>query len=407
VNATDDRAFVEAGDLLTRRVGLRLDPSERGRLSRCIVAGARARGLPPREYVSQLDTDPVALQDLLDRVTVQETAFFRDRAQFDAFASEIAPRLEEPVTIWSAGCANGQEPYSLAMVLDELGFREFRIAATDVSTRALARTRTARYSESEVKGLSASRRGRYLRAVDAGFEIVPELRAHIDVAPHNLAADPPPFAPGSCPVVLCRNVLIYFSRTDVEAFLDRLADWLPPLGWLFLGYSESLWQVTDRFQLQHVGEAFLYRRHDPGRPAAPLRAQSPPQRAQLLRSPVPAPALPERRQSEPRPAPAEVRPEGIVELLATGEAAAQAGDHASAIAAFRKCTYLDHSEPLAHLYLGLALEASGDRSAARRAYGAARTALHRCEAATVEATLEGYHPAELARLLDAKLAESQ
>ena len=91
------------------------------------------------------------------------------------------------------------------------------------------------------------------------------------------------------------------------------------------------------------------------------------------------------------------------ELTAAGEAALSTGDTVAAVAAFRKCAFLEPDQPMAHLHLGLALEASGDPISARRAFGAARRALHRSGTATVEAALEGYELTELRRLLDAKL----
>jgi chemotaxis methyl-accepting protein methylase len=405
MTSTSNIAVIDAASVLARRVGLRLDPSDRGRLSRCVVAESDARALDIQKYVELIDDDPAALQELLNRVTVQETDFFRDAAQFDALAQHVLPGLPGPLTVWSAGCANGQEAYSVAMVLDELGRTDARVIATDVSTRALARARGATYSEAEIRGLSAARRDRYLLSADRRFEVVPTLRRRVDFLRHNLSADPPPFPVATCPVVLCRNVLIYFSREEVEAFLERLADWLPPDGWLFLGYSESLWQVTERFQLIRVGEAFVYQRRD-GRPTQAAK------KLDLFDAPRPtrhARRVAEKSAAEPivmrpvRPVHVESPPIDVVELLALGEAASQAGDHAAAIATFRKYAYLDPDQPLAHFYLGVALEASGDASAARRAYGVARATLQASGTAAVEATLEGYHADELAHLLEAKL----
>ena len=142
-----DNASTDAARLLARRVGLHLDPSLRGRLSRCVAHEAEQAGLDVQTYVASLDADGVALQHLLNRVTVQETSFFRDSAQFDALTHHVLPTLNEPVRVWSAGCANGQEPYSIAMVLQELGCSDARVYATDISTQALERTRRARYSE--------------------------------------------------------------------------------------------------------------------------------------------------------------------------------------------------------------------------------------------------------------------
>ncbi|MEA3019184.1 MAG: chemotaxis protein methyltransferase CheR, partial [Actinomycetota bacterium] len=259
---SSQQALDEAGRLLSRRVGLRLDPAIRGRLARAVRDEAIRCGDDESTYVARLETDPELLQHLLNRVTVQETSFFRDPGQFAALAEHVLPALRAgggPVRVWSAGCSNGQEPYSLAMTLAESGIDDWGVIASDISTNALGRTRRARYRERELRGLSAARRSRFLSSVGVDeWEIVPSLRERVTLVQHNLAADAPPFEPGACQVVFCRNVLIYFQHDDVVAFLDRVATRLPATGHLFLGYSESLWQVTDRFQLIRLGDAFAY-----------------------------------------------------------------------------------------------------------------------------------------------------
>ena len=397
----------EVGRLLSRRVGLRLDPAIRGRLARAVRDEAERRGEDQGAYVDRLDTDPERLQDLLNRVTVQETSFFRDPAQFEALATHVLPALRKGgarVHVWSAGCANGQEPYSLAMTLAESGIPDWRVTASDLSTDALARTRAAVYGERELRGLAQERRARHLVRSPAGgdWAVSPELQKRVTTVRHNLAADPPPFPAGECQVVFCRNVLIYFGHDDVVAFLDRLATYLPASAYLFLGYSESLWQVTDRFHLARLGDAFAYR------PAASAGASSrpAPRPAAPAQPPPRATTPPPEPRARPRPSDPQVPPPpSAVALMAEGEAALDRSDHAGAVTAFRKAAFLDPDHPIAHLNLGLALEVIGDRSAARRAYAAARAALDRCDTAAVESTLEGYHLDDLTRLLDRKVRE--
>ena len=401
-----ERPLEEVGRLLSRRVGLRLAPAIRGRLARAVRDEAERRGEEEAAYVDRLDADPERLQDLLNRVTVQETSFFRDPGQFAALAGHVLPALRADggrVHIWSAGCANGQEPYSLAMALDESGIADWQVTASDLSTDALARTRAARYRDRELRGISPERRTRHLVRAGDQWEIAPRLRGRVTAVRHNLAADPPPFAAGQCQVVFCRNVLIYFGHDDVVAFLHRLGAYLPASGHLFLGYSESLWQVTDRFQLVRLGDAFAYR------PSSP--AGSAPRRPQAARQQEPPPppaatrkeAAPDRRPERPHLAPAPTPPTSVAELMAEGEAALGRAEHATAITAFRKAAFLDPDHPIAHLNLGLALEVVGDVAAARRVYAAARAAIDRCDMAAVESTLEGYHLDDLIRLLDAKV----
>ena len=148
-----NRALDDAGRLLARRVGLRLDPAIRGRLARAVRDEATRNATDEASYVARLDADPDLLQQLLNRVTVQETSFFHDPGQFDALATQVLPTLRDagrPVRVWSAGSANGQEPYSLAMTLAESGVEDWRVIASDISTDALARTREGRYQEREL-----------------------------------------------------------------------------------------------------------------------------------------------------------------------------------------------------------------------------------------------------------------
>jgi chemotaxis protein methyltransferase CheR len=182
---------------------------------------------------------------------------------------------------------------------------------------------------------------------------------------------------------------------------------VPPTAFLFLGYSESLWQVSDRFQLVRLGEAFAYRPATTTTAAAPERLTPPPAPRRLAPPPVRRalpPSPPQRPAPPSRPEPVEAG--GVVELMAEGEAALDRGEHDVAVTAFRKAAYLDPDHPIAHLDLGLALEVAGDEQAARRAYAAARAALDRCDTAAVEAALEGYQLDGLIRLLDGKLRDS-
>jgi chemotaxis protein methyltransferase CheR len=206
-----------------------------------VLQEADEHGPDPAAYVDRLGSDRHLFQSLVDRVTVQESGFFRDPDQLDALQAHVVPALGRPVRAWSAGCANGQEAYSLAMTLAESGAAGWEVAATDVSSLAVDRTRRARYSSREVAGLSAARQARHLVAHSGEWEIAPSLRAPVRVLHHNLVTDAPPFAPGECDVVFCRNVLIYIRTEETLAFLDRVARCLAPDGWLFLGYSESLW----------------------------------------------------------------------------------------------------------------------------------------------------------------------
>ncbi len=368
-------------------------------------------------------TNEEAVQSLLNQVTVQETGFFRHPDHFHVIARDILPRLARPVTIWSAGCANGQEAFSLAMLLEELRIAGSAIA-TDLSTSAVARTAAAIYHTRELNGLSPDRVARHLTKTSSGWRINDNLRQRVTTLRHNLIEPIPQQVRGS-QLVLCRNVLIYFSAEHARTFLDRLADTLPGAE-VFLGAAETMWSITDRYETVRVDETFYYRKraatsphaqHSSDGPLTGTGQARPSDRNQ--RAPVRVPANPNQAvtagestrengfHQPPSPGPvvtgAGARSDtSEVAILATaGHKALDEGDHRSAIVAFRKCVYLSPDNALAYLHLGLALEASGDNSAALRAFGSAHRAVLESKT-TQHHALGGYATSELLKLLDTK-----
>ena len=118
-----------ATQLLRSRAGLKAEPASRARLERLLAESADLAGIAVPAYVDMLDSQPAAFDDLLDRVTVQHSAFFRDPAQFAALSDIVRKASGAPHTVWSAGCGNGQEPYSLAMLIDETGRHNWKVVA--------------------------------------------------------------------------------------------------------------------------------------------------------------------------------------------------------------------------------------------------------------------------------------
>jgi chemotaxis protein methyltransferase CheR len=362
--------------LLRSRAGLNAEPASRARLERLLQESANLAGIPVRSYVNMVDTQPAAFDDLLDRVTVQHSAFFRDPAQFVALAELARNASDAPHTVWSAGCGNGQEPYSLAMLLDETGRRNWHIVATDVSYRALARTEKAQYTEDEVQGVSPERRKRYLVRTTAGYEIAPFLRPNVRIAHHNLARADDTSPIPECAVVFCRNVLMYFGREESEACVQRIASHIVPGGHLFLGHSDSPGRLTSSFEPVRMAGAVCYRRLTAARPTALAVG---------------------RRHSDVRP------PPDVPGLLAEGDHAAASGDLRAAVRAFRQATYLDPNMAIAYFQLGAALELAGDPREARRAFGAAGLAMMKEDGSEDLTGLGGYTRHDLARAIASKL----
>lgn len=403
-------------DLLHLRIGLRPDRTMRGRLRRAIRDEAARRGQDPIAYADRLMVDAGWLQGLLNRVTVQETGFFRHPEQFEVLVRDVLPELSRPVRIWSAGCANGQETFTLAMLLEDQGI-EGTVVATDLSTDAVRRTSAARYSDREVAGLSADRIERHLTRVGDGWEVNERVRARVSALQHNLL-DPLPPDVLSCEVVFCRNVLIYLSPDQVRRFLDRIATNLAPTTTLFVGAAETIWQVSDRFRAIHVGDTFIYRQRLAGPASSPQRPgqNQPDGRAARPVTPRPRSTSPVSARTSPLTASRSGRPVTRAEreparsespdpadlLEQAAQAAIATGDYDAAVVAFRKCAYLRPHDPVTQLHLGLALEAAGDLGSARRAFATARRALADAGPDHTPAGLEGYASAEILKLLDSR-----
>ena len=362
--------------LLRSRAGLKAEAASQAKLERLLLESANLAGIPVDAYLSVVDTQPAAFDDLLDRVTVQHSAFFRDPAQFAALAELARNAGDAPHTVWSAGCANGQEPYSLAMLLDEAGRRNWQVVATDVSFKALARTEKARYSEREAEGLSLERRTRYLTPCPGGWEIVPFLRRKVRIAQHNLARDNAGSVVPVSVAVFCRNVLMYFGREESEACIQRIAERTAPGGHLFLGHSDAPGRMTRYFEPVRVAGALCYRRLIGAAPIAPQTG---------------------RREGDLR------APRDPANLLTEGDRAAATGDLRAAVRAFRQATYLDPNLAIAYFQLGAALELAGDPGEARRAFGAAGLAMASADGTEDLLALGGYTRRDLARAIAHKL----
>jgi chemotaxis protein methyltransferase CheR len=380
-----------AGDLLAERAGLRSTQAIEGRLEGFLEERSAHRNIPVDLYLTRLAAEPEELQELLDLVTVQETSFFRDGEHIEALVRRVVPGRRQPIIVWSAGCATGQEPYSIAMALDEAGVHDFRVVATDVSRYAVQRTREGYYRESELRGLSQARLGRYFGREGTSWRVAESLRQRVVVSKQNLLLDNPPVRLGEAVAVFCRNVLIYVRRDRIAASLARLRERLVADGVLFLGVSESLWRVPEGFELERIDDSFAYRRIDPSAPRAKaVRSASPGAPVRRTGSERPTATTPAAcvrpKPRRPDPTPIPIRVPTDVERA-------------------RQAAYLSPDDPLAHLQLGFSLEAAGDADAGRRAFRAARAALARSDETELETRLKGYGVDALRAVLAAKLEE--
>jgi chemotaxis protein methyltransferase CheR len=262
--------------LLEQRTGQQIAANRAWRIETALKPLLREKGLATLDdLVARLvATRTGDLGDqVVDALLNQETSFFRDAAVLEMIADAAGAMQAETsgrkIRIWSSGCSTGQEPLSLAMLFDERGMGEGasapEIVATDVSPAALTRARAGRYSQFEIqRGLPVRRMMTWFDGAGGDWVARPELLRRIQFRQQNLTADAPP--PGKFDIVLCRNVLLYFSqevRRDVFALLSSA---VRPGGLLVLGAGETVIGLTDRF---HPCDRFrgFYRAVEP----APVR----------------------------------------------------------------------------------------------------------------------------------------
>jgi chemotaxis methyl-accepting protein methylase len=379
-----DRTQARVEALISARVGMRIDGAVGARVQNGLIELAASRKVGLHDYVDLASANAEVFQELLDRVTVQETSFFRDDPQFRLLA-RLLPPYGSTGSIWSAACSNGQEAYSIAMVLKEQGFLDWRVIASDISTKAVARTRTGFYEDREMTGVCVDRKRRFFRRIRSGWEIDPEIRGVVDVSAHSLVKEALPFADRTCPIVFCRNVLIYLKQGETQSLMLRLSRAMPTGGYLFLGQSESLWHMDDLFEVETLDGCFVYKR--PSDSTDSVKCEP----------------LANRHVSSVRvPGPVVTAPEAAPLLPQVVEDAIEAGRMDEAVRLGRQVVFRSPDDPVSHWILGLSLEHAGDARAARRSFSAARAAIHRSSSKEFGHALEGYSLDAFIDLLDIK-----
>ena len=204
---------------------------------------------------------------VIDAMTTNETSWFRDPAQFIALREQVLPEVlakqSTRLRVWSAACSSGQEPYTLSMAMQDLRAplrlpAMTEIVATDIAPTMLRFATQAEYCcQSAQRGITEEQRRRYFEPVQDCWRVRPEIRARVRFREMNLLDS---FAAlGRFDIIFCRNVLIYFSADVKTRIVQRMADVLTPQGYLFLGASESLSGVSDRFEMQRGNGAIFYR----------------------------------------------------------------------------------------------------------------------------------------------------
>jgi len=255
--------FAFLREFVLQHCGISLGDHKRQLVQGRLLRRLRALGLSGfADYCDLLRRDPDAeLGELASCISTNVTSFFREMHHYDLLVDELLPRwLEEKrggrLRIWSAGCSTGEEPYAIAMVLAEALERsgagiDAKILATDLSPQALAAARKGVYPIDRLGGVSDARRKRWFLRGEGSFDgfvqVHPRLRELVTIQPLNLLHDWP--MQGRFDAIFCRNVVIYFDKPTKQRLFARYAGKLEDRGYLFLGHSESMYGLSDDFDL--------------------------------------------------------------------------------------------------------------------------------------------------------------
>jgi chemotaxis protein methyltransferase CheR len=247
VTLDGDEGLAALLEKLADERGFQGDAYKRGCLRRRIAVRMRAKGAASLEqYTALLDIDPGEYERLVDALTINVTKFYRNRETWDVLAHRVLPALWErragSIRCWSVGCASGEEPYTLAILLHELARESarrgmIRIDATDLDSGALARAESGEFESSAFDEMPDPLIARYFGR-EAPRRLDPEIQRLVKFRHHDLLTAAPPAPPYD--LILCRNVLIYFDRRTQERVFERFVDALASDGYLVLGKVESL-----------------------------------------------------------------------------------------------------------------------------------------------------------------------
>jgi chemotaxis protein methyltransferase CheR len=380
-------ALSEVARLIKNESGIELGPSQLPSLQAAI--GRIDRELAPETLLDR-PVSPETMRRLIDEITIRETFFFRHRSELEAIdwhsMLDIARAGgSDVVRVWVAGCASGEEAYTVAILACEAfacSRPPVRVLGTDISPTAVEQAIAGRYNERSVRLLHETIRERYFTGTEGTTRVGEHLRGLVEFRRHNLVREPIPPTGEPFDVILCRNVLIYFDRPTVEHVLGALEGALGPAGLLLLG-------AADRLSRQHLP------------PTTPVSKTLLGTEAKNLGCTQPAVGWPTRAPSDPRRTPAgamEAANRGELEqavqiareVLAAEPLDSQAhfirglaelarGNARDALEPLRRALYIDPNFALATFKLACAHDALGEVQPARRAYERTLRTLDHCE----------------------------
>jgi len=263
-----DADFEQYRTLIYNESGIHFTSTNRSILESRLRERLREKGIASvKDYFTTISKDQGEMKSFLDSITTNLTRFFRNQAHFDALEHYVIPELmnikkasgNNTIKIWSAGCSTGEEPYTIAMLMNEilpLGWK-YEIVASDISLKCLMTAKEGFYAENRIVGIPDAYLKKYFDKVEGGYKIHGDLMSKIRFDYHNLKNDS---GLRNLDVVFCRNVIIYFDEAAQTAVINRFWDSMCSKSFLFIGHSESLFGMNTKFEFVKTQWATLYRK---------------------------------------------------------------------------------------------------------------------------------------------------
>ncbi|MFA1820711.1 protein-glutamate O-methyltransferase CheR [Virgibacillus oceani] len=248
-------------DHVMRKTGIDLKLYKERQMKRRITSLRNKRGYPDfKAYFKALETNEELLAEFIDRITINVSEFYRNPKRWQVLKETILPSLlkeqTSPITIWSAACSTGEEPYSMAIMLNEY-FPDvnFQIIATDIDNNALAKAKMGIYQKQALKEVPVLLKEKYLTEKADFYSVKPFLKQYITYKKHNLLKDR---YPQHVDLIICRNVLIYFTDEAKEFIYGQFANALRTEGVLFVGSTEQIFNPA-KYQFRLMDTFFYHK----------------------------------------------------------------------------------------------------------------------------------------------------
>ena len=272
-----DETFILLRDFIYEQSGIYFAENKKGQLETRLALRLKANNLAHYDkYYYLLKYDPQAgreLRALFDSVTTNETSFFRSPPQIQAFQEKVLPEIiirkdkqqERQLRLWSAGCSTGEEPYTMGIVIKQILNNktqnwDIKIVASDISEKALRSAKTALYSDYSLRAVPPEIKQSFFISDGSSYRIIDDVRNLVDLQYLNLNDMKRVQIMKGFDIIFCRNVLIYFDDEARKRFVSQLYDGLNHGGYLFIGHSESLHNISRAFKLVHFPGALGYKK---------------------------------------------------------------------------------------------------------------------------------------------------